>query len=227
MKTIAGEIKCGAPVRIVWHSVFLFSYSASKVSPTFFWSLQRTHPFIYTLFIWGQKMDPLFHSLTLPPPLHHSLAPSAPFLVPPRALSSGSPHSVGEECLEAPFIFCLHNAFLKTLYLRQSFFWSESGYPTLFPVSERSHLWGSSQGSGISWESLPSINMTKLFLHMVNYLCKAILTSAWFLDIWVGYFRQMALPAPGGSFHPPTAAIHSAFLFCGWEVGVTLGCSGE
>lgn len=154
-------------------------------------------------------------------------SPLPPFLFrAPWALSSGSPHSVREECLEALFIFCLHNAFLKTLYLCQSFFWSESGYPTLFPVSERSHLWGSSQGSGISWESLSSINMTKLFLHMVNYLCKAIPTSAWFLDIWVGYFRQMALPALGVSFHPPTA-IHSAFLFCGWEVEVMVGCLGE
>lgn len=58
-----------------------------------------------------------------------------------------------------------------------------------------------------SWESLPSINMAKLFLHMANYLCKVILAGGWFPDIWVGYSAQMVLPAPGVSFHfvfPPS-----------------------
>lgn len=76
-----------------------------------------------------------------------------------------------------------------------------------------------------SWESLPSINMAKLFLHMANYLCKVILAGGWFPDIWVGYSAQMVLPAPGVSFHfvfPPSFLSRLGFLcvcVCGWKVG--------
>lgn len=49
--------------------------------------------------------------------------------------------------------------------------------PHFVPVSERSHLQGSGQGSGILGKVYRQLILAKLFLHMVNYLCKVILTG--------------------------------------------------
>lgn len=73
-----------------------------------------------------------------------------PLLTPPSlapwSQASLSPRTHGE-CLEALFIFCLHNAFLQALYLCQSPLWSGSAYPLGScewknpPVRQQPGLW--------------------------------------------------------------------------------------
>lgn len=134
------------------------------------------------------------------------------FLVPNTPLISGpplSPHTPGE-CLEALF----HILFAQCIPVG-SLFMSIS--PLITVRAPARSLWvkrptcEAAARARDSWESLPSINMAKLFLHMANYLCKVILAGGWFADIWVGYSAQMVLPAPGVSFH---SVFLSVLSFC-------------
>lgn len=69
-----------------------------------------------------------------------------PLLTPPHSCPLISSRTHGE-CLEALFIFCLHNAFLQALYLCQSPLWSGSAYPLGScewknpPVRQQPGLW--------------------------------------------------------------------------------------